>query len=82
MNDNPWFIYRRQAGKFRAKPISWQGWCAFLGGIALTITLNYLVMWATDGWPLMPRMAASGAVIFFGIGAICWVADRKGRPSI
>jgi hypothetical protein len=82
VSDDPWFIYRKEAGKFRAMPISWQGWCTFLGGIGSTIALNYFVMRATDGWSLMPRLAASGAIIIVGIGAICWVAYRKGRPSI
>jgi multisubunit Na+/H+ antiporter MnhF subunit len=62
-------------------PANWQGWCTFLGGLALIIALGIKVMGMTEGYSFATRFVALNAVIFAGVGAICLIAFRKGRPS-
>lgn len=81
MSEDPWFIYRREAGRIRFAPATWQGWLVFLGGIAATIVVAVAIMLATDGYPLVVRIVAFTLSIFVGVGALCLVAIRKGRPS-
>jgi hypothetical protein len=81
MSGNPWFIYRRERGRIKAAPVTWQGWLVFLGGTVMTIALALLVMLNTEGHAFVERSVAFSIVILVGVGAICLVAVRKGRPS-
>ncbi len=81
MSNDPWFIYRREGGRVRYAPATWQGWFIFLGGIAATIFMTIQVMLATDGYPFFVRFVALGLAILVGVGALCLVAIRTGRPS-
>ena len=82
MSDDPWFIYKREGGRFRATPANWQGWSTFIGGIALTTSLGFKALSMAEGAPFFIRFVALGAIILTGVGAICFVAIRKGRPSL
>ena len=81
MSDDPWFIYKRESGRFKAAPANWQGWFTFLGGIAVTVGSGISIMTMTESYPFILRFVALNAVILAGIGAILLVALRKGRPS-
>jgi hypothetical protein len=81
MSDDPWFIYRRERGRIRFAPATWQGWLIFFGSIAATIVIALAVMLATDGYSLVVRIVAFTLAIFVGVGALCLLAISKGRPS-
>ena len=81
MSEEPWFIYRRGSGRIKFAPATWQGWLIFLGGIAATIVVAVAALLASDGYPLVVRIVAHGLSIFVGVGALCLLAIRKGRPS-
>ncbi len=81
MSDDPWFIYKKETGRFTAMPANWRGWSAFVVGIVLTIGLSLKIMEMTEGYAFIMRLFAINAVILAGVGAICMLAYRKGRPS-
>ena len=81
MRGEPWFIYRKEAGRFRAMPVTWQGWAMLLGGIALTVAAVVIVGYMTEGQHLAVRLILAAIVNVAGILGILAVALRKGRPS-
>ncbi|GAA4007572.1 hypothetical protein [Sphingomonas humi] len=81
MPGEPWFIYRKEPGRFRAMPASWQGWAVLLGGILLTIAAFFAVMRATEGVNLFVRILLGFVPNLIGILTISAIAYRTGRPS-
>ena len=81
MSVDPWFIYRRENGRFRAMPANWQGWSFFIAVLACTVVLSLAMARMTAGFPFAVRFVALAAVILIGVAAICLVTVRKGRPS-
>lgn len=70
MSGEPWFIYRREGGRIRNAPASWQGWFIFPSGIAATMFMVLQVMLATDGFPFFVRFVALSIAILDR----CWRA--------
>lgn len=81
MRSEAWFVYRRSAGRFRAMPVSWQGWAVLVGGIVATMLVGMAALRATAPWPFALRLVAHFLVVTTGVLSIYWVAYRKGRPS-
>jgi hypothetical protein len=82
VSSEPWFIYRREGGRIRFAPATWQGWLTFVSGIVTTILVTVSVMLASGGQPFWVRFASPFLVISTGVLALCVVAVRKGRPSL
>ena len=75
----PWFKYSKDAGRFSAMPVSWQGWVAFLAFIAGAILASTTVLRLLAGQSIVLALLSNFAIIGGSLFLLAKIVVSKGE---